>query len=226
MKLNGPMLRMIFKIGIPPALQQAITSFSNVFVQSYINQFGSACMAGWSSYTRIDQFALLPSQAISLSTMTFVGQNLGANNGKRARTGANRALMLSITATLILIAPLILFPRQLISMFNSDPEVLQYGELFMRIISPFYLLCAINQVYSGTLSGAGDTVAPMVIMLFSYVVFRQIYLFVVTKFIGTVVPVALGYPVGWLLCGVALFIYYRRGGWEKKRVVGQNNLLL
>ena len=53
------MVRRIFSIGFPAALQQAITSFSNVFVQSYVNFFGSACMAGWSVYNKIDLF--LPS---------------------------------------------------------------------------------------------------------------------------------------------------------------------
>lgn len=223
MRLSGRMLRVIFKIGMPPAIQQAVTAFSNVFVQAYINQFGSACMAGWTSYSKIDQFALLPSQAVALSTTTFVGQNLGADNLRRAKAGTNRALGIALTATLVLIAPLMLFPRPLISMFNTDPEVLMYGELFMRVISPFYLLVAVNSVYSGALSGAGSTLASMVIMLSSFVVFRQIYLLVVSKLFGTVLPVALGYPVGWVLCSAAFFVYYRSGRWEKRRVIVQKH---
>jgi len=222
MRMSGRMLRTICKIGMPPALQQAITSFSNVFVQAYINQFGKACMAGWTSYAKIDQFALLPAQAVALSTTTFVGQNLGADNVRRAKAGANRALALALGATMVLVAPLMLFPRQLISIFNTDPEVLWYGEYFMRIISPFYLLVAVNQVYSGALSGAGDTVAPTSIMVLSFVVFRQIYLFTTSKLIGTLLPVAFGYPVGWVLCSAALFLYYRSGRWEKRRVVVKN----
>jgi putative MATE family efflux protein len=218
-RLHGRTLRTICAIGMPPALQQAVTSFSNVFVQAYINQFGSACMAGWTSYGKIDQFALLPSQAIALSTTTFVGQNLGAGNVKRARQGLSRAMAIAFVATAVLITPLMIFPRQLISMFNTDPEVLGYGELFIRVISPFYLLCAVNQNYSGALSGAGDTLAPMAIMLGSFVVFRQIYLFITSRLVGTLLPVALGYPVGWVLCSIAIVLYYHSGRWEKRRVV-------
>lgn len=217
MRVSGAMLKKIWKIGMPSALQQAVTSFSNVFVQSYINQFGSACMAGWSSYGKLDQFALLPMQSLALSATTFVGQNLGANNLKRAKAGTNRALLISLIVTAVLIVPLMAFPRQLISMFNTDPDVLAYGTLFIRVISPFYLLCVVNQIYAGTLRGAGDTKAPMFIMLFSFVVFRQLYLYVTSKLVGTVIPVALGYPAGWLLCSVIIFMYYRRGKWEKKR---------
>jgi Na+-driven multidrug efflux pump len=83
--------------------------------------------------------------------------------------------------------------------------VISYGTLFMRVISALYLLCVVNQIYSGTLRGAGDTKAPMVIMLLSFVVFRQLYLFVTSRLIGTVVPVALGYPAGWLVCSVAIY---------------------
>ena len=218
MRVNWVMLRKICVIGLPPALQQTITSFSNVFVQAYINQFGSGCMAGWTAYSKLDQFVLLPMQSIALATTTFVGQNLGANNVKRAKTGTNRALGISLAASAILIVPLMLFPRSLIALFTKEPEVLYYGELFIRVISPFYLLCTVNQIYASALSGAGDTVIPVSIMLFSFVLFRQIYLFVTDRLIGTLLPVAFAYPVGWVLCSAALFIYYKSGRWERKRV--------
>jgi len=218
-RVNGAILNKIWKIGMPSALQQAITSFSNVFVQSYINQFGSACMAGWSSYAKLDQFILLPMQSMALAATTFVGQNLGANNVKRAKTGTAIAVGLSLAITAVLIAPLMIFARQMISLFNTDPEVLEYGKLFILTISPFYVLCVINQVYAGSLRGAGDTTASMIIMLTSFVVCRQIYLFVISRLIDSVIPVALGYPLGWLLASIAIFIYYRQGRWEKRRVV-------
>ncbi len=218
MRINIGILRSIWKIGLPSALQQAITSFSNVFVQSYVNQFGSACMAGWTSYGKIDQFILLPMQSMSLSTTTFVGQNLGANNIKRARTGTHRAVIISLAVTAVLVVPVMIFAGQLIPLFNTDPNVIMYGTLFIRIISPFYLLCVVNQIYVGSLRGAGDTKTPTVIMLLSFVVFRQIYLFVTSKLIGTVIPVAFGYPAGWLLCSIVIFIYYKFGKWEKNRV--------
>lgn len=221
-RFNSPMMRKIWRIGMPSALQQAITSFSNVFVQSYVNGFGSACMAGWASYGKIDQFALLPMQAMALSTSTFVGQNLGADNLKRAKAGTKISIFMTLAITAVLLAPLMLFPEQLISMFNTEPDVLAYGKLFIRVISPFYLLCVVNQIYAGSLRGAGDTRAPMIIMLLSFVAFRQIYLYLTSRFIGTVIPVALGYPAGWIMCSIILSIYYRWGGWEKRRLAVRN----
>lgn len=75
----------ILRIGFPAGLQMAVTSFSNVFVQSYINHFGSSCMAGWTTYGKLDKFCLLPIQSVGLSVTTFVGQNLGAGNMNRAK---------------------------------------------------------------------------------------------------------------------------------------------
>ena len=186
MRINNNMLRSIWKIGLPSALQQAITSISHVFVQSYVNQFGSACMAGWASYGKIDQFILLPMQSLALSTTTFVGQNLGANNIKRAKAGTHRAVVISLAVTAVLVVPVMIFAGQLISWFNTDLNVIMYGTMFIRIVSPFYLLLVVNQIYAGSLRGAGDTRTPTVIMLISFVVFRQIYLFVTSKLIGTI----------------------------------------
>ena len=80
------------QVGIPAALQMAVTAFSNVFVQSYINHFGADCMSGWTAYTKIDQLMFLPMQSLALSATTFVGQNLGAGDTPSAHQGTRRAL--------------------------------------------------------------------------------------------------------------------------------------
>jgi putative MATE family efflux protein len=137
LKINAVILKRIWQIGLPSAMQQAVTSFSNVFVQSYINHFGSACMAGWTSYGKIDQFVLLPMQSLSLSAMTFVGQNLGAGDLKRAKRGTNCAIGVSLAITAVLVALIITFSGPMIRLFSADPEVLSYGTLFIRTMLPF-----------------------------------------------------------------------------------------
>lgn len=200
------------------AVRLAVTAFSNIFVQSYINRFGADCMAGWTSYNKIDSFALLPITTISLAVTTFVGQNLGAGDHARAKKGTRTALLLSEAVTVVVLLPLMLLSPQLISLFNQEPEVLRYGTLFIRYISPFYLVICINQIISGSLRGAGDSRSCMLIMLGSFVLFRQIYLMIVYRVWGTVLPVAMGYPAGWVLCSVILLLYYRSGAWKKASV--------
>ena len=209
LRLEIPILREVVQVGLPAAIQQMITSISNVFVQSYINMFGSSVMAGWSAYSKIDQFMMLPMMSVSLAATTYVGQNRGAGRLDRIKKGANTAFFMSLTVSLLAMAPLLIFAPSLVGLFNSEAEVLSYGVLFIRTLSPFYMLCCINQVYASSLRGLGNTRAPMFIMLGSFVVFRQIYLFIVSRVHPTVLAVGMGYPAGWMLCSLLIYCYYR-----------------
>lgn len=220
LRIHGEMLKKILAVGLPAALQMAVTSFSNIFVQSYINHFGDDCMGGWTAYAKIDQFLLLPMQSISLACTTFVGQNLGVGNTARAKKGVGIALTISVASTAILMIPVLIFAPVLVEFFNDSPEVVKYGSMLLRLISPFYVLCCVNQVLAGSLRGAGNSRTPMFIMLGSFVVFRQIYLYVMANFISnTIKPIALGYPAGWLVCSTITLIYFFKANWDKYRLV-------
>lgn len=159
-------------------------------------------------------------QSLALASTTFVGQNLGRNQVERAKAGVRTALAMAAVSTVAAMVPVILFAPQLVSFFNSKPEVIGYGTLLLRWISPFYVLCCVNQVYSGALRGAGNSRAPMIIMLCSFVAFRQIYLFVTANFISnTILPIALGYPAGWFVCSALTLLYYSRVKLSKSRIV-------
>ncbi len=220
LRIHFDMLQKIIRVGIPAALQMAVTSFSNVFVQSYINYFGADCMSGWTAYGKIDTLLMLPMQSLALASTTFVGQNLGLGKVDRAKRGVRIALALSLVTAVILMIPVMAFAPSLVAFFNEKTTVVEYGTMFLRYISPFYILCCFNQIYSGALRGAGNTRAPMVIMLASFVVFRQIYLFVLTHFIvNTILPVSMGYPAGWLVCSLLTCLYYRQADLTKSRIV-------
>ncbi len=209
----------ILRIGFPAGLQMAITSFSNVFVQSYINQFGSSCMAGWTTYGKLDKFCLLPIQSLGLSITTFVGQNLGAKKMERARKGTAYAVILSIGAALVLMMPVMAAAPMLAALFTKDPEVIAYGVRFIRLMMPFYVAISFNQILGNALRGAGNSVVPMILMMSSFIVFRQIYLFAISHIYNTITSVALGYPFGWILCSVLLLIYYGKMGLTVKKEV-------
>ncbi|MEN6314320.1 MAG: MATE family efflux transporter [Clostridiaceae bacterium] len=220
LRINMAMLKSIVRIGLPSSIQQGVTSFSNVFVQGYINGFGSACMAGYSAYNKVDALALLPMQSIAMGNTTFVGQNLGAGKITRAKKGVTTSLLLSIACTALVIIPLVIFASPIISLFNDEADVIYYGTMYMRFVSPFYLLNCVNQIYAGALRGAGDARAPMFIMLGSFVVFRQIYLYAVSHlFANSFIPVLFAYPAGWVVCSALIYIYFRHAHWEQRRIV-------
>ena len=220
LRLHWDVLKKIFKIGIPTAMQMGITSFSNVFVQSYINHFGDNFMSGWTAYLKIDQLILLPVMSLGLAITTFVGQNLGADQPERARRSVGTALLMAIISAVILMVPVLLFAPQLVAFFNPKPEVVEYGKLLLRWLSPCYILCCFNQIFGGALRGAGNSKVPMIITLCSFVVFRQIYLFIMANFIcNEVIPIAMSYPAGWLLSGALMVIYFKKTKLTKTRIV-------
>ena len=208
LKVNWHLLGRIVSLGIPSALQVSITSFSNIFVQSYINFFGPNCMSGYTAYSKIDMLLFLPAQSVSMATTTFVGQNLGCGQVKRARQGVTASILISAGVTTALMIPVLIFSGDVVRIFTTQQDSIYYGTLFLRYITPFYILTCFTQVFASALRGAGNSRAPMVIMLSSYVAFRQVYLAIMSTVWNEVIPIAMGYPLGWILSCTIFVIYY------------------
>lgn len=220
LRIYPDLLWKIIRVGFPAALQMAITAFSNIFVQSYINFFGKEAMGGWTAYAKIDQLIFLPMQSISLASTTFVGQNLGKGDVPRAKKGVNISMLMAVASTAILMIPVLIFAPDLVRFFNKEPEIVRFGTIFLRWLTPFYVLCCVNQIYAGALRGSGNSTAPMIIMLTSFVGFRQLYLFIMANYVSnTVIPIALSYPAGWLVCSLITFVYYKHANLEKTSLV-------
>lgn len=218
-RIDNVILKKILVVGIPTAIQMMITAFSNVIVQAYINYFGSAAMAGWSSYSKIDKVCLLPLQSIGLAITTFIGQNVGAGQKDRAIKGIKVAVRMNTIIAVSIVLILWIFAPYFVMLFSQDEDVIHYGTLFLRLLGPFFICVGFNQIHNGALKGAGNSKVPMIIMMSSFIVFRQIYLFIVTRIANNIYTVALGYPLGWLLCTIILAIYYKHVDITKYSVV-------
>ena len=118
--------------------------------------------------------------------------------------------------------PVLLFSGPIVSFFNSKPEVIECGTLLLKWLTPFYVLCCFNQVYAGALRGSGNSRVPMIIMLASFVGFRQIYLFAMSHICNEIIPIAMSYPAGWLLCSSLTLLYYHKTQLNKNRLVDDN----
>ena len=139
---------------------------------------------------------------------------------ERAQHGSRTALWMALGTTGVVMLPVLIAAPSLVAFFNNKPEVIEFGTLFLRYISPFYLVMCIYQVYAGALRGAGNSRVPMILMLLSFVAFRQAYLYVVSRWMpGAILPIALSYPAGWLACSVSTLIYYSRARLSKSRLV-------
>lgn len=222
LRLHGDMLRRILVIGIPSAIQLALTAFSNVFVQSYIahvNGSQTENLGGWTTYTKLDQLIFLPMQSLSMAVTTFVGQNCGVRDIKRAKKGTRVGLLCALSITGVLIILMELAAPSLSKLFNGDPAIVANASLLLRVLTPFYVCCCVNQILAGALRGSGDSTAPMMIMLCCFVGFRQLYLFIMSHYISNdLLPMALGYPTGWMLCCLCITLYDHFFGYRKYRL--------
>ncbi|MEE1228016.1 MAG: MATE family efflux transporter [Lachnospiraceae bacterium] len=209
LQMDKELLQKILTIGFPAGIQSIITAFSNVFVQSYINYFGSTVMAAWATYNKLDQFPMLVIQSLAMASTTFVSQNIGARKTDRANRGTKICLVLTLLVTGLIDTIIFVFAPFATRLFTTDQEVIRVGTTLVHVILYFTLFNGINHVLAGALRGRGDSTGPMVIMLLCFVALRQTYLFVVTRFIINIpVVVAFGYPVGWMSCCITETIYF------------------
>jgi len=207
------MLTRIIKIGLPTGIQQSIVSLSNVIVQSYVNVYGSSVIAGYSVTVKIDGFVNLPLQAFNMAVTTFVGQNIGAKKYDRVKKGAYITYILATITIGIFVVVMYFFGKDFIAIFNQEKEVIEAGRLMQLIFLPFYLFLPINQIINGVLRGAGKSTIPMYIMLFSFVILIQIYLFIITRFTSSVAYVFFGWPVTWIVSSIIFLVYYYKVDW-------------
>ncbi len=216
LRIDTHIFSKIVHVGIPAALQLALTAFSNVFVQSYIghaNGTQANNLGGWTTYSKVDQLIFLPVQSLSLSVTTFVGQNLGRGDTGRARRGTLVTFLTSLAFSAAIIVAVMIFAPYLAAFFTPDQKNVAIVDIAVRLLTtltPFYLICSVNQVFSAAMRGAGESRAPMVFMLLCFVGFRQLYLYVMSSFISNdLIAIGLSYPAGWIACAACVFIFYR-----------------
>ncbi len=213
LRFCGKSVREILRYGLPSGVQNSMISIANVFVQSNINSFGKAAMAGCGAYSKIEGFAFLPITCFAQALSTFVGQNLGARKYDRVKKGVTFGIICStVLAEVIGIIGWNLAPY-LIAIFNDSPEVIAYGTEHMRTIALFYCLLAFSHCIAGILRGAGKATVPMLTMMLCWCILRICYITVAVRYVNQLTTVSWAYPITWLCSSVIFLIYFLRADW-------------
>ena len=206
----------IVRVGLPAGLQGSLFSISNVLIQSSVNSFGSLVMAGNSAGSNLEGFVYTSMNAIHQADLTFASQNLGAGQFKRVRRvmwvclGTVTAIGLGMG--LVFLA----FGNQLVSIYNSDPEVIHYGMTRLKIILPTYFLCGLMDVMVGQLRGVGYSILPMMISLTGACLLRVVWIYTFFAANPTLEVLYFSYPVSWLITFATHFVCYMI--WGRKRL--------
>lgn len=223
MKYNKKFSGKIIKLGLPSGLTRAIFSMAMIVVQSLTNSFGEMFISANVIVMRVDGFAMLPNFSFGSAMTTYAGQNVGARKYDRVIRGAKQGTLVAVLTTATLTALILIFGKPLMGIFTNTTELVDLSRDMMGIIAAGYVAMAVTQSLSGVMRGAGDTMTPMWISLFTTVIVR--------------VPVAYGIawltrsaelPNGrqecifisllcsWLIGALITTIFYMKGRWKKK----------
>ena len=223
MKINGRYSGGMIKLGLPSGLTQAIFSMAMVIVQSLTNSFGEAFIAANVIVMRVDGFAMLPNFSFGTAMTTYAGQNVGARKMDRVTKGARQGTLLAVLTSTVLTGLILIFGKQLMGIFTQTTELVELSRNMMGIIAVGYIAMAVTQSLSGVMRGAGDTMTPMWISLFTTVVVRVPIAYGIAYFTRTEqLPngrqecVFISLLCAWLLGALVTTIFYLRGGWKKK----------
>lgn len=209
LKIHSDKLIQMLKIGLPAGMQGVVFSISNVLIQSSVNSFGSIAMAGNTAASNIEGFVYTSMNAIYQTALSFTSQNMGAGNYKRINQILLRCLVIVSVIGLLLGNGAYLFGRQLLGIYSSDPQVIEFGLSRMAIISCTYFLCGIMDVMVGSIRGLGYSVMPMIVSLTGACAFRVLWIFTIFQWQHTLFILYISYPISWILTAGVHILCYR-----------------
>lgn len=211
--LQPKMLKQIISIGLPSGMQNSIISVANIVVQSNINAFGTAAMAGCGSYSKIEGFGFLPITCFSMALTTFVGQNLGAKQYERVKKGAIFGIICAILLAETVGICIYTFAPTLVSLFGGEADVVAYGVLQGRTVTLFYFLLSFSHASAAIMRGAGKSTVPMFVMLISWCAIRITYITIVAKLFDNIQLVFFAYPITWSISSIIFLVYLLKADW-------------
>lgn len=206
-------LKKILMVGVPAGLQGMVFSFSNIFVQTAINSYGSAAIAGASISQNFDSYCYFLLSAFCGAAVTFVGQNYGAGQYRRCKRIFWICLACGLISCLLADMAFLVFADPVLSIFTTDSNVAHYAKLRMFTVLLFQWTAASYEIPSATMRGFGHSLEPALLTILGTCVFRLIWIFAVCPVWPGFQHLMICYPVSWLLTGLlvcGVFIYYWR----------------
>ena len=221
MQMERPVLQDICRIGLPAAVQSSLYSVSNLTIQAAINGFGTAAVAAWSVYGKIDFFFWMTVFAMGNSLVTFAGQNFGAQQYDRVRQGTWWCLGITAALTAGISVTFFAAAEPLFRLFSQDEAVVAQGVQMMHFLVPAYMTYIGIEVFASVLRGCGDVKVPTLITVFGVCVLRMVWVLALVPLHRTVTMVEASYPITWTAASLLFFFYFIKGGWLRRCIAAR-----
>jgi putative MATE family efflux protein len=206
LRLDRDMIKRIARVGLPAGFQGALFSISNVLIQSSVNSFGAVAVAGNTAQSSLEGFVYNSMNSYYQTSLSFTGQNAGANKIGRIQKVLWMCAMLVTFTGLAMGLTGWFFGRQLLSIYTDDNAVIEYGLIRMSIIFPTYFLCGLMEVIVGSLRGMGFSLMPLAVSLLGICGYRIFWIMVVFASDHTPEVLYYSYPISWMITCVVHLI--------------------
>lgn len=215
---------MLLKVGIPLSIQNVIVNFSFLVLITIANGMGVSASAAIGIVGKYNGFAILPAIAVGSSVSAMVAQNMGAGEIERARKTFYTGFGLAFSITFIVFLITRLFPEEILSLFDNDPETIAAGVEYIKTFSFDYLIVPATFCLNGLVTGSGHTIISSICGILSSIGFRAS----MAVLFGLILQkgmwgLGLAAPIASFAAGLILFVYYATGKWKKNIVIKDNS---
>ena len=213
-------------IAVPSILQQSFISVGNIIIQSVINGFGTAVMAGYSASVKLNNMVITSLTTLGNGISNFTAQNLGAAKFDRIKAGFRAGLKLVWALCIPIVLVYEFAGSKLVYIFLDNPTgaAMDTGVLFLRIVSPFYFVVAAKLVSDGILRGAG-LMKKFMIATFTDLILRVALAEVLSRTALGATGIWLSWPIGWTIATVLSIVFYATIKWQQKEQTTENATL-
>ena len=220
LKINGAYMEQIFQVGVPAGIQSTVINLSNALLQSSVNSFGSIAMAGYTAANNMLGFLYMSVNSITQACMSFTSQNYGVGKLKRMDKVLRDCVILSISIAAVLGGLAYCFGPQILTIYTSDPKVINCGMEILAYTSITYFLCGIMDLFPGALRGMGYSAVPMVLSVIGTVGTRIVWVFGIFPNHRSLSVLFVSYPVSWIITivlQVVCFYFVRKRVHQKEK---------
>ena len=214
LRIHGDKLKEIVRVGLPAGLQGTIFSISNVLIQSSINSFGSIAIAGNSASSNLEGFMYTSMNSVYQAALSFAGQNMGARKYSRLKKVLCNCLAIVTGIGIGMGAIMYLFRYQLLGIYSSDMDVINFGIERLELFCLTYFTCGAMDVMVGQMRGMGYSIVPMIVSLVGVCGIRIVWIFTVFKASNSLLTLYMSYPVSWVVTlavhfSTFLYVYHK-----------------
>lgn len=213
--IHADLLKEMLQIGLPAGLQGMVFSISNILIQSAVNSLGTDVVAGSSAAGNLEIIGYFVVNSFSQACTTIIGQNFGANQPERC----HKTLIISLVESWIVGGTvsflIIIFGKQLLRLFNSDPNVIAFGYQRIFWILSFEVINGTIDIISGAMRGYGESLTPALIALVCICGVRIVYIFTYFASHRSFTTLMLAYPISWIITVIvisAAYLIMRKNG--------------